>query len=78
MKPRITVVTLGVQDLGYTTELTYRILTDKVQPWDYGNAKNRYLNVAPDLKESMTENRGSSARCSSMIRNEPSLLPSLT
>jgi carboxypeptidase C (cathepsin A) len=45
-------------ELKYQSDLPYNILTDKVQPWDYGNAKNRYLNVAPELKQAMTENRG--------------------
>jgi carboxypeptidase C (cathepsin A) len=45
------------KDLNYTSELTYRILTGRVHPWDFGS-KNRYLNVAPDLKQAMTENRG--------------------
>ena len=45
------------KDLNYTSELTYRILTDRVHPWDFGS-KNRYLNVSPDLKQAMTENRG--------------------
>jgi carboxypeptidase C (cathepsin A) len=44
-------------DLKYTSDLTYRILTDRVHPWDFGS-KNRYLNVAPDLRQAMTENRG--------------------
>ncbi len=37
-------------ELRYETEMDYEILTGKVQPWDYGSAKNRYLNVAPDLR----------------------------
>jgi carboxypeptidase C (cathepsin A) len=45
-------------DLKYETDLTYRILTDRVQPWNYGNAKNRYLNVAPALRQAMTKNPG--------------------
>jgi len=45
-------------DLKYETDLTYRILTDKVQPWNYGSARNRYLNVAPALRQSMTKNPG--------------------
>lgn len=45
-------------ELRYENEQTYRILTDKVQPWDYGNAKNRYLNVAPTMRRAMTQNRG--------------------
>jgi carboxypeptidase C (cathepsin A) len=44
--------------LKYETDLTYRILTDKVQPWNYGNARNRYLNVAPSLRQAMTKNPG--------------------
>jgi carboxypeptidase C (cathepsin A) len=35
---------------------TYEILTGKVQPWNYGPAKNRYLNVAPALRDAMTRN----------------------
>ncbi|HTU21382.1 MAG TPA: hypothetical protein VMG10_25310 [Gemmataceae bacterium] len=44
------------KDLHYVRELPYRILTSRVQPWDYGNAKNRYLNVAPSLRQAMTQN----------------------
>lgn len=44
------------KDLHYVRELPYRILTDRVQPWDYGQAKNRYLNVAPSLRQAMTRN----------------------
>jgi carboxypeptidase C (cathepsin A) len=43
-------------DLKFESELVYEILTGKVQPWDFGWAKNRYLNVAPDLRKAMTEN----------------------
>ena len=28
-----------------------------MQPWNYGNATNRYLNVAPMLKDAMTTNK---------------------
>jgi carboxypeptidase C (cathepsin A) len=45
-------------DLKYETDLEYRVLTGKVQPWNYGNAKNRYLNVAPTLRQAMTKNPG--------------------
>ncbi len=45
-------------ELKYETDLTYRILTDKVQPWNYGGARNRYLNVAPSLRQAMTKNPG--------------------
>ncbi len=43
-------------DLKVENDLTYEILTPKVQPWDYGNAKNRYVNVAPTLYSAMTKN----------------------
>jgi len=43
-------------ELKYETDLDYEILTGKVRPWDYGQAKNRYLNVAPDLRTAMTRN----------------------
>src|SRR5208282_140316 len=39
------------QDLKYETDLTYRVLTDAVHPWNFGNAKNRYLNVGPTLRQ---------------------------
>jgi carboxypeptidase C (cathepsin A) len=47
-----------VKDLQYVREAPYRILTSRVQPWDYGQAKNRYLNVAPSLREALTRNPG--------------------
>jgi carboxypeptidase C (cathepsin A) len=43
-------------DLKYETDLTYEILTGRVQPWDYSSVKNRYLNVTPDLRKAMTQN----------------------
>ena len=43
-------------ELKYETDLTYRVLTGKVQPWSYGRATNRYLNVAPNLRRAMTKN----------------------
>ncbi len=46
------------KDLRYVREVPYRILTSRVQPWDYGQAKNRYLNVAPSLRRAMTQNPG--------------------
>ncbi len=33
-------------------------MTGRVQPWDYGQAKNRYLNVAPSLREALARNSG--------------------
>jgi carboxypeptidase C (cathepsin A) len=46
------------KDLQYVRELPYRILTSRVQPWDYGQAKNRYLNVSPSLREALARNSG--------------------
>jgi carboxypeptidase C (cathepsin A) len=43
-------------DLKYETELPYNILTDRVQPWNYGNARNRYLNMATTLRRALTKN----------------------
>ncbi|OAI46965.1 peptidase S10 [Planctomycetaceae bacterium SCGC AG-212-F19] len=45
-------------ELKYESDLEYRILTDKVQPWNYGSARNRYLNTAPALRRAMTKNPG--------------------
>ncbi|HEV3145140.1 MAG TPA: hypothetical protein VGZ47_14720 [Gemmataceae bacterium] len=44
-------------DLKYESDLPYEILTGRVQPWDFGDAKNRYLNVAPTLRQAITKNR---------------------
>ena len=43
-------------ELKVVNDMTYEVLTGKVQPWDYGNAKNRYVNVAPTLRSAMTKN----------------------
>jgi carboxypeptidase C (cathepsin A) len=43
--------------LKYESDLPYEILTSRVQPWDYGNARNRYLNVSPTLRQALTRNR---------------------
>ena len=44
------------KDLRYVRESPYRILTGRVQPWDYGSARNRYLNVSSSLRQAMTHN----------------------
>jgi carboxypeptidase C (cathepsin A) len=44
-------------ELKYETDLNYEVLTGRVQPWDFGSARNRYLNVAPTLRGAMTRNR---------------------
>jgi carboxypeptidase C (cathepsin A) len=43
-------------DLKFESDLTYELLSSRVQPWDYGNAKNTYLNVDPRLRQAMTMN----------------------
>jgi carboxypeptidase C (cathepsin A) len=46
------------RDLNYENDMTYEILSGRVQPWNYGKAAtNRYLNVAPSLREAMTTNK---------------------
>jgi len=44
------------EELGYETDLPYEILTGRVRPWSWDRAENRYLNVAPDLRDAMTRN----------------------
>lgn len=43
--------------LKYEADLPYKILTSDVQPWDYGTARNRYLNHASMLSSAMTQNQ---------------------
>jgi carboxypeptidase C (cathepsin A) len=43
--------------LKYENDAPYEILTGKVQPWNFGDAQNRFLNVAPALRSAMTKNR---------------------
>jgi carboxypeptidase C (cathepsin A) len=43
--------------LKFDRDVPYEILTGKVQPWDFGAAKNRYLNVSRPLKQALTKNR---------------------
>jgi carboxypeptidase C (cathepsin A) len=44
------------RQLKYESDLPYEILTGRVQPWNYGTATNRYLNVAPALRSAMVAN----------------------
>ncbi len=46
------------KDLQYVRDQPYRILTGRVQPWDYGQARNRYLNVSSALRQALTQNPG--------------------
>ncbi|HWF09181.1 MAG TPA: hypothetical protein VG297_12005 [Bryobacteraceae bacterium] len=43
-------------ELDYKTDLSYEILTDKVNPWSYKEFENRYVNVAERLRQAMTQN----------------------
>jgi carboxypeptidase C (cathepsin A) len=45
-----------IRELGYESDLPYEILTGRVAPWDFGEAKNSYLNVAPQLRAAMNKN----------------------
>jgi carboxypeptidase C (cathepsin A) len=44
------------RQLKFESDLPYEILTGRVQPWNYGTATNRYLNVAPALRSAMAAN----------------------
>jgi carboxypeptidase C (cathepsin A) len=44
------------RDLKFESDLPYEVLTGKVQPWDFNDAKNRYLDVADTLRQAMTHN----------------------
>jgi carboxypeptidase C (cathepsin A) len=42
--------------LKFASPLPYEVLTGKVHPWEFGPAKNRYLNVSGSLRSAMTKN----------------------
>ncbi len=44
------------QELKWDTDLTYEVLTDKVQPWSYEKQQNRYVNTAEMLREAIAQN----------------------
>jgi len=44
------------RELKFESDLPYEILTGKVQPWDFGSARNRFLDIAETLREAMTHN----------------------
>jgi len=44
------------RELNVTTALPYEVLTGRVWPWDFSNATNEYLNVAPSLREAIQMN----------------------
>ena len=43
-------------ELNYRNDLPYEILTGRVQPWDYSNVENQFLNVAETLRSAITKN----------------------
>jgi carboxypeptidase C (cathepsin A) len=43
-------------ELKFKSDLPYEILTGKVSPWDFGSARNRYLDVAETLRQAITHN----------------------
>lgn len=44
------------RDLGFQSDLTYEILSGRVRPWNFGEAQNRYAEVADTLREAMAKN----------------------
>jgi carboxypeptidase C (cathepsin A) len=44
------------RELKFESDLPYEVLTGKVQPWDYSQARNRYLDIAENLRQAMTHN----------------------
>ena len=44
------------RELEFTSDLNYEILTDRVRPWNFGDAQNRYADVAGTLREAMSKN----------------------
>jgi carboxypeptidase C (cathepsin A) len=45
------------RELGFSSDLNYEVLTDKVRPWNFGEAQNRYAEVADTLREAMAKNQ---------------------
>ena len=45
------------RELKWESDLPYEILTGSVQPWDWGENENRYVNVSDSLRTAMTQNR---------------------
>ena len=44
------------RDLGFKSDLPYEVLTGRVWPWDFSEYENRYVNVAPTLRDAMVHN----------------------
>ncbi|MDY7038620.1 MAG: peptidase S10 [Thermodesulfobacteriota bacterium] len=43
-------------ELKFESDLPYRLLTGKVQPWNYGKYRNRYVDLTESLRKAMTKN----------------------
>lgn len=43
-------------ELGFETDVNYEILTPKVQPWNYSEFQNRFVDVAETLREALSKN----------------------
>jgi carboxypeptidase C (cathepsin A) len=43
-------------ELGFESDLPYEILTGRVQPWNYGEHQNQYVNVAETLRQEISRN----------------------
>jgi len=44
------------RELKFESDLPYEVLTSKVQPWDFSQARNRFLDIAENLRQAMTHN----------------------
>ncbi|MGE5609671.1 MAG: S10 family peptidase [Bacillota bacterium] len=44
------------RELNYRSDLPYEVLTDRVQPWNFGRGGMGYLDVARDLRSAMVQN----------------------
>ncbi|MGE3854453.1 MAG: S10 family peptidase [Planctomycetota bacterium] len=57
MGPYSTAFNSYVRDeLGFRSDLPYEILTGRVHPWSYRRYENRYVNVAPRLRNAIVQN----------------------
>lgn len=44
------------RELGFESDLPYEVLTGRVQPWDYGEHQNQYIDVAETLRQAIAQN----------------------
>ncbi|MGA2749768.1 MAG: peptidase S10 [Verrucomicrobiota bacterium] len=44
------------RDLKFESDLPYEVMTGKVEPWDFNDARNRYLDIAENMRRAMTHN----------------------